>query len=122
MQPSSLVLLVVFVTVLLVTVFEVASAKKQVRPGGQMDPVSPATNVAEGVGFTFKAAPRQIDECSSFLSRQMHCELTPARSGGRIREHYLWPKNTKEIEAAYLEMLGRAPDTTSNTVGDEISA
>ena len=40
----------------------------------------------------------------------------------RIEEHYLWPKITKEIEAAYLEMLGRTPDTTSVTVGDEISA
>ena len=39
----------------------------------------------------------------------------------RIEEHYLWPKITKEIEAAYLEMLGRAA-ATANMVGEEISA
>jgi len=52
MKPSSSVLLAVFATVLLVTVFEVASAQEAGPDQGvQRDPVSPITSVAEGIGL-----------------------------------------------------------------------
>jgi polysaccharide biosynthesis/export protein len=51
MKPSSSVLLAVSVTVLMMVVFEVASAQETgLNRGVQQEPVSPATSVPEGVG------------------------------------------------------------------------
>ena len=51
MKPSSPVLLAVFVTVLLMNVFEVAGAQETGPDRGvQREPVSPAASVPEGVG------------------------------------------------------------------------
>jgi glycosyltransferase involved in cell wall biosynthesis len=78
----------------------------------------------DGAGFTFKRG--DTADLTRMLELLLHADTLRADAGcaarKRIEEHYLWPKITKEIEAAYLEMLGRTPDTTSVTVGDEISA
>ncbi len=51
MKPPSPVLLAVFVTVLLMNVFEVAGAQETgPNPGVQREPVSPAASVPEGIG------------------------------------------------------------------------
>jgi glycosyltransferase involved in cell wall biosynthesis len=82
-------------------------------------------DLIDGAGFTFKRG--DVADLARILELLIQADTLRADAGRaarrRIEEHCLWPKITNEIEAAYLEMLGRAPAATnSNRVVDEISA
>ena len=79
----------------------------------------------DGTGFTFRCG--DVADLTRMLALLIHSGSLRADAGlaarKRIEEQYLWPKIVKEIEAAYLEMLGREPDAaTTSRVGAEISA
>ncbi len=62
----------------------------------------------DGAGFTFHRG--DVADLSRMLALLIQADSLRADAGRaarrRIEEQYLWPKITKEIETAYLEMLG----------------
>jgi glycosyltransferase involved in cell wall biosynthesis len=79
----------------------------------------------DGAGFTFRRG--DVVDLTRLLALLIQADSLRADAGQaarrRIEEQYLWPKITREIEAAYFEMLGREPDATpSHRVAVEISA
>jgi len=79
----------------------------------------------DGTGFTFRRG--DVADLTRRLALLIPADSLRADAGRaarkRIEEQYLWPKITKEIEAAYFEMLGCKPDAApSHRVGAEISA
>ncbi len=79
----------------------------------------------DGVGFTFRRG--DVADLTRMLALLMQADSMRADAGRaarkRIEEQYLWPKIAKEIETAYLEMLGCGPDeATTIRIGAEVSA
>ncbi len=69
----------------------------------------------EGAGFTFRCG--DLADLKQMLELLIRADSLRTAAGKaakkRIEEHYLWPSITKEIEAAYYEMLGIHSDEGS---------
>jgi len=78
-----------------------------------------------GAGFTFRRG--DVADLTRMLALLIRADSLRADAGRaarrRIEEQYLWPKIAKEIEMAYLEMLGCGPDTAiTDRLGTAVSA
>jgi glycosyltransferase involved in cell wall biosynthesis len=78
-----------------------------------------------GAGFAFRRG--DVADLTRMLALLVQADSLRADAGRaarkRIEEQYLWPKITKEIEAAYFEMLGRSADAVkTNRIDAKASA
>jgi glycosyltransferase involved in cell wall biosynthesis len=78
-----------------------------------------------GAGFAFRRG--DVADLTRMLALLVQADSLRADAGRaarkRIEEQYLWPKITKEIEAAYFEMLGRSTDAVkTNRIDAKASA
>ena len=78
--------------------------------------------VVEGAGFTFRRG--DVDDLQQMLelliSDPEMREMAVRAAGQRVRDGYLWPQITKEIEGVYRDVMEPKVGVDAAAVGDEV--